>query len=368
MVNRSIADAGEQYGKSSQIPDSERGQHSEPFHGQSISTYDSIKTISQMMSPSTIETLRSALVSTHLAFPQELTTVTNKFASHMISDTQPVINNFLNLYNENLLLNMSKLVDVLDDFVGEMRKSFSLVLANLPTGNTGFKPWVDLLRQYPRSNYPSNIKAAAAEVRFSRIYEIEYDDGIALFDVLRASLVSRLIKADTTRKRRAILSQAYDQILFDCKAYVNKAVDNSFSRKKQGEVWLASLVLEAISVLEKRNFAAGQSLLCVILGNLLAEHLGFPWRDYINYKNKVKKTSPLKIREEQDFRTVLAFLPVFSAWQHFDGVSDSSPVEFSRHAIMHRPAKRQFSKTNASQGLLCVTSLMAYCFDWDLHG
>lgn len=33
---------------------------------------------------------------------------------------------------------------------------------------------------------------------------------------------------------------------------------------------------------------------------------------------------------------------------------DPISTEFSGHAIVHRPTKRQFSKTNAAQGLLCV--------------
>ena len=41
----------------------------------------------------------------------------------------------------------------------------------------------------------------------------------------------------------------------------------------------------------------------------------------------------------------------------FDKAIDPISTEFSGHAIVHRPTKRQFSKTNAAQGLLCVTSL-----------
>ena len=49
----------------------------------------------------------------------------------------------------------------------------------------------------------------------------------------------------------------------------------------------------------------------------------------------------------------------------FDKAVDPIPAKFSRHAIVHRPTKRQFSKTDEARGLLCVASLMACCFDLD---
>lgn len=249
------------------------------------------------------------------------------------------------------------------DLAKTIQNSIGILTSNLFTSFPDFNPMFKALRGYS-GPYPPNISAAAKEVDFTLIVEIEYNDGIALFDVLRPSLVTRFLKADTTRKRRDILSHAYDQILDDCKASVSNAVNSSFFRKRQDEIWLASLVLEAIGVLAEHHFAAGQALLMVILDDLIAKHLDFAFKDYISYKNKTNKSDPQKLIEEQSTRTALAFLPVYSAWQHFDKANDPIPLEFSRHAIAHRPTKRQFSKTNAAQGLLCVTSLMDYCFEW----
>ena len=252
----------------------------------------------------------------------------------------------------------------INDLAKTLQSSFRFITTNAFSSLPDINPLLKALRGYS-GLYPQNISAAATTVDFNLIVEIEYSDGIALFDVLRPSLVLRFLKADTTRKRRDILSHAFDQILDDCKASVSNAANNSFFRKKQDETWLISLALEAIDVLAEHHFAAGQALLAVILDELIATHLDFTFSDYITYKNKTKKSDPQKLLEEQSTRTVFAFLPVYSAWQHFDKAIDPIPSEFSRHAIAHRPTKRQFSKTNAAQGLLCVTSLMDYCFEWD---
>ena len=120
-------------------------------------------------------------------------------------------------------------------------------------------------------------------------------------------------------------------------------------------MWHLHLLSGVVTVLAEGSFAVGQALLADVLSSLLAEQFDFSYRDYMHYWNGSKKLDSQKLIKEQDMRTILAYLPVCSAWQHFNRNSSLVPIEFSRHATAHPLTRRQFSKTNAAQGLLCVT-------------
>ena len=291
------------------------------------------------------------------------------FSDFVPGATETMVNAMNNIMSSKL-----SAFSALSNLASNLRSSFAIPLKNF--SNTffdfshvldSFKIRTSLFDNLIGNAYPTNISAVTKKVEFKHIIEVEYNDGIALFDVLRPSLVRRFMNADTTAKRRSILSHEYMQILGDCRSSIDKVTNNIFYKKSKAETWYTHLLSEAIAVLAEGHLAAGQALLADVLSSLLAEQLDFSYRDYMNYKDGNKKSDPRKLIKEQNIRTILAFLPVYSAWQHFNGNSDSVPMEFSRHAIAHRPTRRQFSKTNAAQGLLCVTSLMDYCFRWDLR-
>ena len=291
------------------------------------------------------------------------------FSDSILGTTEIMANAMNNILSSKLsaFSALSNLANNLQSSFAVPLKDFSNTIFDFSHILDSFKIHTSLFDNLIGNVYPTNILAATKKVEFKLIIEVEYDDGIALFDVLRPSLVRRLMNADTTAKRRSILSHGYMQILGDCRSSIDKAANNTFYKKSKAEIWYTHLLSEAIAVLAEGRLAAGQSLLADVLSSLLAEQLDFSYRDYMNFRDGSKKSDPQKLIKEQNIRTILAFLPVYSAWQHFNGNSDSVPIEFSRHAIAHRPTRRQFSKTNAAQGLLCVTSLMDYCFRWDLR-
>ena len=218
--------------------------------------------------------------------------------------------------------------------------------------------------------YPSNILESHEEITSEAIRQIEYEDGIALFYVLRSRIVARLLRSESTQQRRSIISHSFQQILEDCMTACQTANDSVNSRNEdfhtiKAEKWNIHLLQEAIQVLQDGHLAAGECLVANILV-LLKGKLNMPIKEYLKISNGWQKPDPTKLIEQQNTRCTIALLPVLSALQHYRPEnSDEIPLEFSRHAIAHSVPRKQFSKTNAAQGLLCVTSLMAFHYRWD---
>lgn len=249
-----------------------------------------------------------------------------------------------------------------------LTKAFDAIKRNTETINeiaklSGLMSQVDSL-QY-RQSHPLNIRRCGNIIGTGKIKEIELDDGIALFHVIRPELINKLVQATSSEQRRELLSCSLREIIEDCRNAIKQS-DNG--DRGNDEKWLIELLLEAIAVIEERHLAAGESLLSGILSHLV-DSLEKPTDLlYKRLKSERKSEKPQRIDESVKGASVgsliaVAYVP--AAMQSYHYGRDAMPDTFSRHAIIHHPDKKQFTRANAAQGLLCITSLMAYEFGWE---
>lgn len=254
-----------------------------------------------------------------------------------------------------------------------LTKVFDAIKRNNETINeiarlSGLMSQVDLL-QY-RQSHPLNIRRSGNIIGTGKIKEIELDDGIALFHVIRPELINKLVQATSSEQRRELLSYSLREIIEDCRNAIKQS-DNG--DRGNDEKWLIELLLEAITVIEERHLASGESLLSGMLSHLVHSLKNDPSEKptnllYKRLKSKRESEKPQKIYEavkRASVGSLIAIAYVPAALQHFQYGRDDMPDTFSRNAIAHHPDKKQFTSANTAQGLLCITSLMAYEFDWE---
>ena len=213
--------------------------------------------------------------------------------------------------------------------------------------------------------YPSNIRQSGKLVGAGKIRDIELQDGIALYYVIRPELINKLIQARSSEQRREILSNSLDNIVEDCRNAIKRSENKD---RSGGEKWLIDLLLEAVAVIEEKHLASGESLLAGMLSYLI-DSLGKQANLLRKNLTSARKTNELKQYDKSikkaEFNTLIAIASVPAAMESYYYGKTPMPDTFSRHAIAHHPDKKQFTPANAAQGLLCITSLMAYEFGWE---
>lgn len=200
-----------------------------------------------------------------------------------------------------------------------------------------------------RSFYPLNLRGIE-NLEFEEVEEVVMLDGIALYGVPRAGIAEKLIRAQSSAARRDILGHRWKAISADCKT----AVESCTSGAVAPYVSFASAALDA---LDAGNPKAAQALAASVLDTVVNGYFGK--QRYGLTPNK--KTTTTAEYDKYSLREFIALAPLWQAYQKFkmeDG--DPIPTTFSRHATVHGVSERQFSRRNAVQAVLFVTSLLLF--------
>lgn len=197
--------------------------------------------------------------------------------------------------------------------------------------------------------YPANLQ----DVEGLCIEEVEAVvmlDGIALYGVPRKEIAERLIRATSSAARRDILGRRGKAIVADCRAALEGCGSSSVAT-------YVSFAASALDAWDAGNHQAAQALAASVLDTVVNGYFGE--QRYSLTPNR--RTTTASEYDRFTVREFIAFAPLWQAYQKYK-VEDGDPIPrtFSRHASVHGVSPRQFSKRNAVQGLLFVSSLLVF--------
>jgi hypothetical protein len=206
-----------------------------------------------------------------------------------------------------------------------------------------------LLEKLNTSFYPSNLQDIE-DLEFEEVEAVVMLDGIALYGVPRQELAEKLIRAETTAARRAILGRRWKAISADCRAAVNACSSSTVAP-------YVSFAVAALDALDGEHTEAAQALAASLLDTVVNGYFGKQRFDL----TPNRKTTTTAEYEKFTLREFIVFAPLWQAYQRYQ-IEDGDPIPntFSRHASVHGVSARQFSRRNAVQALLFVSSLMVF--------
>lgn len=197
--------------------------------------------------------------------------------------------------------------------------------------------------------YPPNLQDVAG-LRIEKVEAVVMLDGIAVYGVPRKEIAEKLIRATSTAARRDILGRRGKAIVADCRAALEGCSSSSVAA-------YVSFAVSALDAWDTGNHQAAQALTASVLDTVVNGYFGK--QRYSLTPNR--KTTTASEYDRFTVREFIAFAPLWQAYQKYkaeDG--DPVPRTFSRHASVHGVSSRQFSKRNAVQGLLFVSSLLLF--------
>jgi hypothetical protein len=197
--------------------------------------------------------------------------------------------------------------------------------------------------------YPLNLRDIQ-DLEFEEIEKVVMLDGIALYGVPRQDIAEKLIRADSAAARRDILGRRWKAISADCRV----AVDGCTSTAVAPYLTFAEAALDA---LDADNPKAAQALAALVLDTVVNGYFGAQ-----RYALTPNKTTTTTVEYEKfNMREFIAFAPLWKSYQKFkNSDGDSVPTTFSRHASVHGVSAKQYSRRNAVQAVLFVSSLLMF--------
>lgn len=197
--------------------------------------------------------------------------------------------------------------------------------------------------------FPTNLQDIE-QLSLEDIEQVVMLDGIALYEVPRAEIAEKLVRAPSSSARRDILGRNWREIVADCRTILE-------SCKSAEVVQMIRFVTDAIDALEGGNATSAQSLAGSLADTLLRRYL--------------PKTKPLIVPGRKtknadaylDFsvRKYIALAPIWQAYQgYYPDNGDRVPRTFNRHATAHTVGSQQYSRRNAVQGLMLVCGVLKF--------
>jgi hypothetical protein len=200
--------------------------------------------------------------------------------------------------------------------------------------------------------YPSNLDGIE-DLKLAEIEQVILMEGIPLHGVPRMAIAKALIRAESPEKRREILGRRWKAISVDCRAHVRGCTTAQIEP-------LARFAVLALDALDAGHNEAAQSLAANLLDTMLNTHMPVQRKSLV----PGKKVTTSEHYRELAVREWLAFGPIWRAHQNYwPGNGDPIPRTFNRHATVHGVSTSQFSKRNAIQGLMLVSSVLRYADD-----
>jgi hypothetical protein len=200
--------------------------------------------------------------------------------------------------------------------------------------------------------YPENLRGIDG-LSLEEVEAVVMTDGIPLYRIPRPSIAAALIMAPTRADRRAVLGRRWLAIANDCEALLDGCFAPDLAQERR-------FAIEAIATLKDGHAPAAQALAANLLETIVTFHFA---DDRVGLKPGKHVKSP---DGYDDFiaRKFWALAPVWSAYQQFwPSNGDKVPRDFARHATAHAVTAAQFSRRNAVQSVMLVSSLVAYLAD-----
>ncbi|KDQ01603.1 hypothetical protein EN35_20415 [Rhodococcus qingshengii] len=200
-----------------------------------------------------------------------------------------------------------------------------------------------LRRAYP-PNWPTDIG-----LDLDKLVEIAQVDGIAIFYVPRAAIVTDLVNATDTEARMTIVEQRRDEIAADCLRALPK-----LGHEEIGDG--AVLTRSAVDASLAGHHEAAQALAVVVCDSYLKKFLD---KGY----TRMRQDLTVEFTEDEVLRTLLGFtLPLATAvpflvdWRG-EKKDGPAPLTFSRHATIHGASTSQLNPLNATLAIMLAVTL-----------
>lgn len=198
--------------------------------------------------------------------------------------------------------------------------------------------------------YPSNLRSIEG-LRWEDVESVVMVDGIALYGVPRTAIAEALIRADSASKRRDILGRRWTAISADCRAAIVACGSGAVSP-------YTPVALKALDALDAGHAEAAQALAGSLMDSMVNIYFG---KDRYLYTPDKRGRRTNAAYDEFTAHEYIALAPVWQAWQkYFPDEGLPIPHTFSRNATAHTVSSKQYSRRNAVQGLMIVSSLIHY--------
>lgn len=198
--------------------------------------------------------------------------------------------------------------------------------------------------------YPANLRSIEG-IRWEDVQSVVMVDGIALYGVPRTTIAEALIRADSASKRRDILGRMWMAISADCRAAV-------VACRSEAVAPYAPVALKALNALDAGHAEAAQALTGSLMDSMVNIYFG---KDRHLYTPDKRGSRTNAAYDEFTAHEYIALAPVWQAWQkYFPDEGLPIPHTFSRNATAHTVSSKQYSRRNAVQGLMIVSSLIHY--------
>ncbi|WP_418057443.1 hypothetical protein [Pimelobacter simplex] len=197
--------------------------------------------------------------------------------------------------------------------------------------------------------YPDNLRDIEG-IEFADVEEVVMLDGIALYGVPRREIAERVLRAESTAARRDILGRRWKAISSDCRAALASCSSSIVAPYLR-------FAVGALDALDGGNPDAAQAMAASVLDTVVNGYFGKQRYDL----TPNKRTTDASEYDNFTMLEFIAFAPLWKAYQQYRPENgDPVPRTFSRHASVHGVSSRQFSRRNAVQAVLFVSSLLIF--------
>lgn len=220
------------------------------------------------------------------------------------------------------------------------------VLSALETDLSGVRKLGEFAIRMVRLSYPPNWPVDV-DLDIAKLEEIVQVDGIAVFYVPRASIVTELIDAADAEVRMKIVDQRCDEIAEDCLAALPELAHEEVRDS-------AVLVRKAVECFIAGHHEAAQALAVVVCDSYLKKYLN---ARYTTMREQLELASS----DDEGLWTLLRFsmplataVPFLADWKSHD---DPAPLTFSRHVTIHGASTAQLNRLHATLAIMLAATM-----------
>lgn len=266
---------------------------------------------------------------------KQITPITSDFAK-LIGATQPKLNVLGDQLTKGAYFGWND----------QLAKIAGLYAAQQANWLRSITPALDSLRV---NFFPANLQGIE-NLGLEDIEQVVMLDGIGLYEVPRAEIAERLVRAPNSSARRDILGRKWREIVADCRTTLESC--------ESAEVMqMVRFAMDAIDALEGGNATSAQSLTGSLVDTLLRRYL--PKTKPLILPGRKTKSADAYL--DFSVRKYIALAPIWQAYQsYYPDNGDRVPRTFNRHATAHTVGSQQYSRRNAVQGLMLVCGLLKF--------
>jgi hypothetical protein len=207
------------------------------------------------------------------------------------------------------------------------------------------QPALTSLREWAKEQLPPNWDGA--EVKYDKIEEILFTDGIPLVWVPRAEIISKVMSCETRDDRIAVLMECRDDVRADCLDCLSPIDSSDLSE------WVL-LARKAIAAWRDGHDEAAQTLATCVTEAVVASRIAG------SYKGAVKQaTLDWENLTFNRLKFAAAQAPIvgfYTEWYPNKGVDP--PSTLSRHTTVHHPSSVQCNPQNCTVAVMLLCSLL----------